>query len=120
MKNEKGIFMINPKLLEKSVDLRLFLTDENDKNITLFYEILSNITGISTGENVELLKKLEEVSIELKEDIRMIENFDEIHKPDKNGRLPLNISSSIKWKRIPRDPSILESYDISENEYLNY
>ena len=33
LKNEKGIFMINPKLLEKSVDLRLFLTDENDKNM---------------------------------------------------------------------------------------
>ena len=33
LKNEAGIFMIDPLLLEESLDLRLFLTDDNNKNI---------------------------------------------------------------------------------------
>lgn len=33
IKNETGIFMIDPLLLDTSLDLRLFLTDDNNKNI---------------------------------------------------------------------------------------
>lgn len=54
LKNKLGIFMIEPLLLESSIDLKLFLTDTNDKNIfdykrakVYLMEHASDLAGVS-------------------------------------------------------------------------
>ena len=67
IKNELGIHIIKPEMLDLSLDLKLYLTDENNKLKNELRRIKANIeaaeetAGGSQVSNIDLLRRLSQL-----------------------------------------------------------